>query len=368
MKDIINFGNEVRTTCSTIANDESSRSHAICQIELYNKSKVIGKLTLCDLAGSERAQDTMDNTKDRRIEGAGINKSLLALKECIRAMSTKSSHIPFRTSKLTMVLKDSFTSKEITSKVLMIACVCPGSSSVEHTLNTLRYADRLKRKQNIRTSCHSIIEASAADEGRDSEHNLSEDDKQEEKKPISHRNHSPIPRRTNYVDKLLRKHRSEKRVKKKSKVKRKKDDEDLEQRFAEFFRRSNNLADTNLSDRSNKRLVSTISLVEHPAHSSLEPKEIERGKKGLGSLISSLKKEVSYNSSMLQSPDSNPEPSQISLNKLIVKAHQDILTKHRQILKVNPPLTKVRRPLPVVSYINLQNGEERAPIIAFKRA
>ena len=71
-----------------------------------------GKLTLVDLAGSERAQETQSNDRQRRQEGAEINKSLLALKECIRALDSRKSgndnHVPFRASKLTLVLRDSF--------------------------------------------------------------------------------------------------------------------------------------------------------------------------------------------------------------------------------------------------------------------
>jgi kinesin family protein 2/24 len=73
------------------------------------------------------------------MEGAEINKSLLALKECIRALDTKSSHIPFRASKLTMVLRDSFIT-EGSSKIVMIACINPGQTCADHTINTLRYA------------------------------------------------------------------------------------------------------------------------------------------------------------------------------------------------------------------------------------
>lgn len=54
------------------------------------------------------------------------------------------NHIPFRASKLTLVLRDSFLSTHSNGRIVMIACVCPGSSSADHTLNTLRYADRLK--------------------------------------------------------------------------------------------------------------------------------------------------------------------------------------------------------------------------------
>ena len=78
------------------------------------------------------------------LAGAEINKSLLALKECIRALDTGSSHVPYRASKLTLVLKDSFVNKK--SKTVMIVNVSPAASSADHTLNTLRYADRIKEK------------------------------------------------------------------------------------------------------------------------------------------------------------------------------------------------------------------------------
>jgi len=105
------------------------------------------------LAGSERAQETQSNDRQRRAEGAEINKSLLALKECIRALDARKSgsdnHVPFRASKLTLVLRDSFISKSEKSKIIMIACVNPSYSSSNHTINTLRYSDRLKDKSNI---------------------------------------------------------------------------------------------------------------------------------------------------------------------------------------------------------------------------
>lgn len=101
-----------------------------------------------DLAGSERAQDCQGNNDNRLQEGAEINKSLLTLKECIRSFDTSkgnNSHVPYRGSKLTMVLRDSFSGGDF-NKIVMIACICPGSSSADHTLNTLRYAERLKEK------------------------------------------------------------------------------------------------------------------------------------------------------------------------------------------------------------------------------
>ncbi len=151
MQEIIDYGNSVRVTQSTQSNDESSRSHAICQINVYSNARSgckLGQLMLVDLAGSERGQDTHSNNRARRLEGAEINKSLLSLKECIRAFDQKKKgskvHVPFRASKLTMVLRDSFISKQKAVKIIMIACVNPSSNCSDHTLNTLRYAGRLK--------------------------------------------------------------------------------------------------------------------------------------------------------------------------------------------------------------------------------
>ena len=109
-----------------------------------------------DLAGSERAQDTKSNNRQRRIEGAQINQSLLALKECLRAMNNKSVHIPFRASKLTLGLRDAFMDKSDMNRIIMISCICPGSNSAEHSLNTLRYSQRLKEKQFLQKKSNSM--------------------------------------------------------------------------------------------------------------------------------------------------------------------------------------------------------------------
>ena len=101
-----------------------------------------GKFSIVDLAGNKRGKDTANASRSTRMEGADINKSLLALKECIRALGRKGGHTPFRASKLTQVLRDSFIGES--SRTAMIATISPGSESCEHTLNTLRYADRVK--------------------------------------------------------------------------------------------------------------------------------------------------------------------------------------------------------------------------------
>lgn len=82
LMDVINFGLTERTTGTTAANADSSRSHAIMQVILRNpNNKMSGKMSFIDLAGSERGADTSDANKKTRQDGAEINKSLLALKE-----------------------------------------------------------------------------------------------------------------------------------------------------------------------------------------------------------------------------------------------------------------------------------------------
>ena len=75
---VIEFGLSVRMVGVTGANDESSRSHAVLQISLKNGNKLHGKISFIDLAGSERGADTVENSKQTRIDGDEINKSLLA--------------------------------------------------------------------------------------------------------------------------------------------------------------------------------------------------------------------------------------------------------------------------------------------------
>lgn len=141
---LLQHGQHIRTSGQTSANQHSSRSHAVFQLILkrHSSNKLHGKFSLIDLAGNERGVDTSSSDRHTRMEGAEINKSLLALKECIRALGRKGAHLPFRASKLTQVLRDSFIGDR--SRTCMIAMISPGMASCEHTLNTLRYADRVK--------------------------------------------------------------------------------------------------------------------------------------------------------------------------------------------------------------------------------
>ena len=159
MKYIIQ-GNRARTKERTDANEASSRSHAVLQITVEHKDKAhginaeinIAKLSLIDLAGSERASNT-NNRGLRLVEGANINKSLLALGNCINALcdqtkgNVKAGHIPYRDSKLTRLLKDSLGGN---CRTVMIANISPAFAAYEDTLNTLKYADRAKQ---IKTIC-----------------------------------------------------------------------------------------------------------------------------------------------------------------------------------------------------------------------
>ncbi|XP_078487943.1 kinesin-like protein KIF2A isoform X3 [Ciona intestinalis] len=142
---LISDGTRCRTSGVTSANQHSSRSHAVFQLILRRsgpRQLLHGKFSLIDLAGNERGADTTSADRQTRVEGSEINKSLLALKECIRAMSQNKQHLPFRASKLTQVLRDSFIGER--SRTCMIATISPGITSCEHSLNTLRYADRVK--------------------------------------------------------------------------------------------------------------------------------------------------------------------------------------------------------------------------------
>lgn len=138
---LLKVGLTERSIGVTAANSNSSRSHAILQVSLKKDGDVFGMFSFIDLAGSEKGSDRKDVDKETKLEGSEINKSLLALKECIRALDQESGHLPFRQSKLTQVLKDSFIGD---SKTCMIATISPNSLNCEHTLNTLRYADRVK--------------------------------------------------------------------------------------------------------------------------------------------------------------------------------------------------------------------------------
>jgi kinesin family protein 18/19 len=161
--DMIIIGNRNRTCSPTEANATSSRSHAVLQINVTQRNRTadikedhtFATLSIIDLAGSERAAATR-NRGERLQEGANINKSLLALGNCINALCDvrRRNHVPYRDSKLTRLLKFSLGGN---CKTVMIVCISPSSHHYDETLNTLKYADRAKEiKTKIIRNQHSL--------------------------------------------------------------------------------------------------------------------------------------------------------------------------------------------------------------------
>ena len=151
---VMNEGTANRSVAETKMNKESSRSHSIFTIyietavedEKLAESKIkAGKLNLVDLAGSERQSKT-GATGDTLKEATKINLSLSALGNVISALvDGKSSHIPYRDSKLTRLLQDSLGGN---TKTVMIAALSPADYNYDETLSTLRYAARAKSIKN----------------------------------------------------------------------------------------------------------------------------------------------------------------------------------------------------------------------------
>ncbi|XP_060886550.1 kinesin-like protein KIF1A isoform X5 [Labrus mixtus] len=170
IQDLMDSGNKARTVAATNMNETSSRSHAVFNIiftqkrldaETDNTTEKVSKISLVDLAGSERADST--GAKGTRLkEGANINKSLTTLGKVISALaevdsgSNKNkkkkkveSHIPYRDSVLTWLLRENLGGN---SRTAMVAALSPADINYDETLSTLRYADRAKQ---IR--CNAVI-------------------------------------------------------------------------------------------------------------------------------------------------------------------------------------------------------------------
>ncbi|XP_037000924.2 kinesin-like protein KIF7 isoform X7 [Artibeus jamaicensis] len=155
---LLEMGNAARHTGATHLNRLSSRSHTVFTVTLEQRGRapsrlprpaagqlLVSKFHFVDLAGSERVLKT-GSTGERLKESIQINSSLLALGNVISALGDpqrRGSHIPYRDSKITRILKDSLGGN---AKTVMIACVSPSSSDFDETLNTLNYASRA---QNI---------------------------------------------------------------------------------------------------------------------------------------------------------------------------------------------------------------------------
>ncbi|KAB1224008.1 hypothetical protein CJ030_MR2G007944 [Morella rubra] len=149
---LLEQGAAKRRTADTLLNKHSSRSHSIFTITVHVKEAAVGdeelikcgKLNLVDLAGSENI--SRSGAREGRAREAGeINKSLLTLGRVINALVEHSSHIPYRDSKLTRLLRESLGGK---TKTCIIATISPSAHSLEETLSTLDYAFRAKHIKN----------------------------------------------------------------------------------------------------------------------------------------------------------------------------------------------------------------------------
>ncbi|KJZ77360.1 hypothetical protein HIM_03084 [Hirsutella minnesotensis 3608] len=150
---VLQDGSLKRQVAATKCNDLSSRSHTVFTITAYVKKTnehgvddfvSAGKLNLVDLAGSENIQRSGAENK-RAAEAGLINKSLLTLGRVINALVDRSSHIPYRESKLTRLLQDSLGGR---TKTCIIATISTAKSNIEETISTLDYAFRAKNIRN----------------------------------------------------------------------------------------------------------------------------------------------------------------------------------------------------------------------------
>ncbi|PQM39729.1 kinesin-4 [Prunus yedoensis var. nudiflora] len=140
---LMKFGEMNRMVSSTAINNRSSRSHSVLTIHVHGKDTSGGTLRSClhlvDLAGSERV-DKSEVTGDRLKEAQYINKSLSCLGDVITALAQKNSHIPYRNSKLTLLLQGALGGH---AKTLMLAHVSPEEDSFNETISTLKFAQRV---------------------------------------------------------------------------------------------------------------------------------------------------------------------------------------------------------------------------------
>lgn len=126
-----------RRTGVSSENEQSSRSHLIINLEFARRS-----LKILDLAGCEKAKQSICKDREEFKENGEINQSLFVLKECIRALIDGKKHIPFRRCELTKVLKDSFDSK---NKTYVLSTITQEVRNSQVNLDVLNYISNIKK-------------------------------------------------------------------------------------------------------------------------------------------------------------------------------------------------------------------------------
>ena len=145
---LLSTAQSIRTTASTDANADSSRSHLLLFIRLQQHNQLTdesttSKIVLIDLAGSERIKQT--NAAGQRLkEAQSINKSLSSLGDVINSLRNKASHIPYRNSKLTYILSDCLTQH---NKTLMLCNISSSNGDVNESICSLQFAQRVRAVQ-----------------------------------------------------------------------------------------------------------------------------------------------------------------------------------------------------------------------------
>ncbi|PRQ42174.1 putative minus-end-directed kinesin ATPase [Rosa chinensis] len=145
MWELLKSGSRARSVGSTSANELSSRSHCLLRVTVKGENLISGQRTrsqlwLVDLAGSERV-GRIEVEGERLKESQFINKSLSALGDVISSLASKTSHIPYRNSKLTHMLQSSLGGD---CKTLMFVQISPSSSDLGETLCSLNFASRVR--------------------------------------------------------------------------------------------------------------------------------------------------------------------------------------------------------------------------------
>mmetsp|Transcript_16291 Transcript_16291/g.35671 ORF Transcript_16291/g.35671 Transcript_16291/m.35671 type:complete len:854 (-) Transcript_16291:107-2668(-) len=139
---LVQMAVKLRATAATGVHDQSSRSHFVCRIFVSGEGETDeeGCLTLVDLAGTEHRVDSAEHNAQRQREGAQINASLAALKDCVRAAAAGSKFVAYRQNRLTQLLRNCFAQGSAPHPTTVIATVSPSSKDTEQSLNTLRHA------------------------------------------------------------------------------------------------------------------------------------------------------------------------------------------------------------------------------------